>query len=67
MDYLYSRLDEANFELNTPLRLAFKAHLKKVVQALHDIEWVDSGDYGVGDEVEAIEACLTGDDKKGAP
>jgi hypothetical protein len=25
---------------------------------MHDIEWVDSGDYSDGDEHEAIKACL---------
>lgn len=60
MDYLYSRIEsDANFELNTPERRAFKAHLEKVVKALHDIEWVDSGDYGQGEETEAILACLS--------
>jgi uncharacterized small protein (DUF1192 family) len=32
--------------------------LKLVAKALHDIEWVDSGDYGPGDENKAIRACL---------
>lgn len=38
----------------TPQRDAFAAHLKKVAKALHDIEWVDSCDYGKGDENAAI-------------
>lgn len=60
MNYLYSRLDyDANFPTNTPERRAFKDHLVKVAKALHDIEWVDSGDYGPGDENEAIRACLS--------
>lgn len=42
------------------LRLRFVEHLRKVAQAAHDIEWVDSGDYGDGAEVEAIEAVLEG-------
>lgn len=59
MDYLYSKvLHCANFPLDTPERIAFAAHLKLVAQALHDIEWVDSGDYGPGDENAAIRACL---------
>ncbi|MDD5459970.1 MAG: hypothetical protein PHF37_11330 [Phycisphaerae bacterium] len=41
-----------------PLRLAFAKHLQKVAVAMHDIEWVDSGDYGEGDEVDAIKAVL---------
>jgi len=60
MNYLYSRIEnDAEFRTHTPQRRAFKAHLLKVIKALHDIEWVDSGDYGPGDENAAIEACLT--------
>jgi hypothetical protein len=49
------------FEKNTnndPLRIAFLDHLLKVEKAMHDIEWVDSGDKSDGDEHEAIKACL---------
>jgi hypothetical protein len=35
-------------------RKAFGKHLILVAKALHDIEWVDSCDYGEGDEVKAI-------------
>lgn len=59
MNYLYSKLEyEATFVENTPERRAFAKHLKLVAKALHDIEWVDSADYGPGDETEAIRACL---------
>jgi hypothetical protein len=59
MNYLYSKLEwGADFEPNTPERVAFAEHLKLVIKALHDIEWVDSGDYGPGDETEAILNCL---------
>ena len=59
MNYLYSRLEyDATFHTNTPERAALKKHLEKVSQALHDIEWVDSGDYGPGDEEAAIRACI---------
>lgn len=59
MNYLYSTVEyNATFEQNTPERKAFAAHLALVVQALHDIEWVDSGDYGPGAENAAIMACL---------
>lgn len=62
-DYACHRVDDfiEEFEKNTrddPLRIAFLAHLRKVGKAMHDIEWVDSGDYGDGDEHEAIKACL---------
>ena len=30
--------------------------LRAAAKAAHDVEWVDSGDYGPGDEVEAIRA-----------
>ena len=58
MNYLYAKLDDAEFSQNTPERKAFATHLKLVVNALHDIEWVDSGDYGEGRENKAIRACL---------
>lgn len=47
-------------EKTVALRLRFVEHLRKVAAAAHDIEWVDSGDYGDGAEVEAIEAVLEG-------
>lgn len=60
MNYLYSIFEyEANFVENTPERRAFSKHLKLVAKALHDIEWVDSCDYGPGDDTEAIRACLS--------
>ena len=59
MNYLYSKLEyEANFRQDTPERRAFAKHLELVIKALHDIEWVDSADYGPGDENAAIRACL---------
>jgi hypothetical protein len=63
MNYLYSKLEyDATFNLDTPERRAFRKHLERVAKALHDIEWVDSGDYSLGEENEAIRACL-GDSK----
>ena len=62
MNYLYSKLEyEATFSTHTPERVAFKKHLAKVAKALHDIEWVDSGDKSPGDENAAIRACLQSD------
>jgi len=59
MDYVYRRLEtDARFSTDTPQRKAFRTLLNKVIVALQSIEWVDSGDYGPGDENEAIEACL---------
>lgn len=45
--------------VQTPERIAFAEHLKKVAKAMHDIEWVDSGDYGQGGENEAIMLVVT--------
>ena len=59
MNYLYSRIDlDCQFRENTPERKAFAKHMELVKQALHDIEWVDSSDYGPGDDTAAILACL---------
>lgn len=62
MDYLTYKVGDVASELkdknNTLLQRAFGAHLEKVAKALHDIEWVWSGDLGEGDEEEAIEAVL---------
>lgn len=62
MDYLTYKVDEQADELlnknRTPLQRAFGNHLKKVAKALHDIEWVWSGDYGRGDEEDAIKAVF---------
>ena len=60
-DYFYGRLEEVASRLQCerdPLRKAFGSHLQKCAKALHDIEWVDSCDYGKGDEVKAIKAAL---------
>ena len=58
-NYVYSQVESIHIDCKTPLRRAFSRHLGLVAKALHDIEWVDSGDYGPGDEVKAIEACLS--------
>jgi hypothetical protein len=69
-DYIHHRIDDflEEFEQhlnNDPLRIAFCEHMKKIAKAVHDIEWVDSGDYGKGDEHEAIKACLLPTDIEG--
>ena len=60
-DYFYSKLDDMvdTIQLKNPERKAFVKHLKKVVKALHDIEWVDSCDYGTDGEIEAIMKCIS--------
>jgi len=61
MDYLYLRVDEVADELlrsQDPLRAAFGKRLKLVADALYAVEWVDSGDLGIGDDADAIRAAL---------
>lgn len=58
MDYLYRRVEEAEFRENTPLRRLFRAHLLLVADALHAIEWVDSGDRSPGGDEDEIRAVL---------
>lgn len=64
-DYFFGRVNEFNTQLrynaNTPLRKAFLKLMINVADAVHDIEWVDSGDYGEGDEDKAIKKCLGAD------
>jgi len=43
---------------DAPARRALGAALKPFSKALHDIEWVDSGDYAPGIEATAIENAL---------
>lgn len=58
MNYIYRHVRDIEFSADTPERRAFRKHLQLVAQALHDIEWVDSCDYGPGDENDAIRACI---------
>ncbi len=60
-DYLSYKIEdmaEAIPDNYNPKRTAFKKLLKLVAQACHDIEYVDSSDYGPGDEDKAIDKCL---------
>ena len=58
LDYVCYKVGDAADSIEaratTPLQKAFAAHLKDVAKALHDLEWVFSGDYSDGDEVEAL-------------
>ena len=58
LDYVCYKLDDAieviERRATTVLQKAFAAHLKDVSKALHDLEWVFSGDYSDGDDVEAL-------------
>ena len=62
LDYIHWKVEEVAMRLkdkdNTPLQRAFGEHLENVAKALHDIEWVFSGDYGKGDDDEAIKVVL---------
>ena len=62
LGYAYGRIETISEEVAqrafTPLHEAFAVHLAKVAYALHDLEWVLSGDYSPGDEVEPIRAVL---------
>ena len=60
MDYAYRHVLDAIDMVrgNTPERIAFRTHLARVAAAMRAIEWVDSCDYGKGDEVKAIKSAL---------
>lgn len=62
-DYLYHRIQECADRLaesQDPRRLAMAPHVARLAEAMHDIEWVDSCDYGPGQEVASIDAFLAG-------
>ncbi len=58
LEYAYSKVgyiaDDVESQARTPLHKAFASHLRDVANALRDLEWVLSGDYGPGDEIESI-------------
>ena len=62
LDYVCYKVDDAidNIEkrATTVLQIAFAAHLKDVSKALHDLEWVFSGDYSEGQEVESLRKVI---------
>ena len=61
MNYFYHQVEQEARELlksSNPLRRAFGKHLMDVSKALHDIEWVDSGDYSDDQEEEIIKTVL---------
>ena len=60
-DYSFIRMEENALRLKSdedPLRRAFGNKLLLFAKAMKNIEWVDSCDYGEGDDVEAIKAAL---------
>jgi len=62
LDYVCYKLDGAieviERRATTVLQIAFAAHLKDVSKALHDLEWVYSGDYSEGQEVESLRKVI---------
>lgn len=62
-DYAYSKVEPIAAKLleeKDARRRALGSLLMQIKHALHDIEWVDSGDYGHGDDHAAITASLGG-------
>lgn len=60
-NYSYRHTSDMAQELGEsadPLRKRFAQHLRLVANAMHDIEWVDSGDYPHGGEYEAIRKVI---------
>ena len=60
-NYVYRHFEEAAsslLESKCPKRRAFGELVELCSRAMHDIEWVDSCDYGKGDEIEAIKKAL---------
>jgi len=62
LNYVYQTVHEAAGEVldraTIPEHVAFAQHLFAVSAALRDLEWVWSGDYGPGRELDAINAVL---------
>ena len=62
LDYVCYKVDDAidtiEKRATTVLQKAFAAHLKDVSKALHDLEWVYSGDYSEGQEVESLRKVI---------
>ena len=58
-DYFYIHMQEFAESIRdkdtNPRRMAFSKLCNLVAKAAHDIEWVDSCDYGEGDENMAID------------
>lgn len=70
LNYFYQEVSDAaalirekntNYQGNDPVINAFADHLVKVSEALHDVEWVFSGDYSVDQCHESISKCLSSD------
>ncbi len=64
-NYFYRQIEkiaEDLFNSKCPYRSALGVHMQLIAQAMHDIEWVDSSDYLLGNEIEAIKKVLKPED-----
>lgn len=72
LDYFYSRVRDIAETIAAyqspalPEHLAFAKHLNLVADALHDLEWMWSGDNAPGDEMPAIHKVISKADVLGA-
>lgn len=60
-DYLCYKMEDAGASLcrhKNLKRKAFGRLMLLCTKAMHDVEWVDSGDMSAGDELEAIDKAL---------
>ncbi|HFD31654.1 MAG TPA: hypothetical protein ENJ28_02910 [Gammaproteobacteria bacterium] len=63
-DYFYTKCQDTSERLDSsscPYRRALGKKMDKIAKAMHDIEWVDSGDYGSYDDIQAIKDSLGAD------
>ena len=60
-DYLTYKMEDAADRLEIekdPLRRAFGKKMRLFAKAMHDIEWVDSGDSGEESETDSIQKAI---------
>lgn len=65
LDYLYDKVYlclESRIKVTSPLRKAFMNHMKLVIKALDNIEWVNARYMKKGDENESILDVLEDED-----
>jgi glutaminase len=66
LDYVYYKVESAAYDIakdsftnKIPELKAFKDHLIKVAEVLHDVEWFLSGDYAEETMVKSIKELLS--------
>lgn len=60
-DYVFYKFQDVAEKLlneQSPSRRALGKQVELIAAALHDIEWVDSGDYSANGDEDAIQAAL---------